>query len=88
MKRGQKKERREEEKIKDWFQLLSDSLAQKRLLICKQVDLPICLVDTMTLRTQELNKAHRKGVTMRARRLLQQLLFMSRPICLKGPIFT
>lgn len=87
-KRENKKERREKEKVTDWFQLLSDSLAQKRLLICKQVDLPICLVDIMTLRTQELNKAHKKRVNMRVRRLLQQLLFMSRPICLKGPIFT
>lgn len=63
-------------------------LGQKGLLICKQVALPVCLVGIMTQSTQELNKACKKRVDMRARRLLQPLLFMSRPACPKGPIFT
>lgn len=49
--------------------------------------LPYMLVGIMALSTQELNST--KGeVNMRARRLLQQLLFMSRPARPKGPIFT
>lgn len=80
-----KKKRREEEMMvlaEEW------PLVQKGLLIYKQVDLPICLVGIMTLSTRELNKAQKKRVNMRARRLLQQLLFMARPACPKGPIFT